>query len=232
MIWNPTVPAGRPSELIICDVEGNLGGYKCRLGASKSSGTTSKKPVAKANAENFQGLFDDDDDGDFAAAAAASQRDDDNAADDAGMDFAIPGAEDDAGSRLDGVISRAESSDTLVPAAKVYETSGPKLPVPQDSFQPSATPRHLSNRFMVWNSVGIVTQHKAENAIDIEWHDTAVHHAIHFTNDDNHIMADMNQNLVALASDGGDDDAGQVSCSSILNRKFYLYSFTDNFSVF
>ena len=213
MIWNVTVPAGKPLELIVCDVEGNLGGFKCQLSSAKSTAAVaaaSKKSSGKP-VENFQGLFDDDD-GDFADAAAASQRDDDDAADDAGLDFDIPaavGGDDDAGSRLDGVVSRAESSDTLVPTTtRVYESSGPKLPVPQDSFQPSATPRHLSNRFMAWNSVGIITQHKTENAVDIEWHDTAVHHAIHFTNDDNHIMADMNQNLVALASEGGEDDAG------------------------
>lgn len=217
MIWNPTVPDGKPSELIVCDVEGNLGGFKCRLGsksASSSSSSAREKSVDQKNVENFQGLFDDDD-GDFADAAATSQGrnddgdDDDAGADDAGtMNLDIPavgGNEEDA-SRLDGAESRADSIDTLVPATKVYESSGPKLPVPQDSFQPSATPRHLSNRFMVWNSVGIITQHKAENAIDIEWHDTAVHHAIHFTNDDNHIMGDMNQNLVALASEGGEDD--------------------------
>ena len=213
LVWNPTSPAAKDgdkdklSEVIAVDVEGNLGGYRCRLAPAGASSSTAaaaaaaqkKAAAAKDGAENFQGLFDDDD-GDFADAASASNANDDIGGgddDDGVMDFGVGADDNDAGSRLDvdGVASRADSISAPTSTPHLA-ASYPKMTPRQESFQPSATPRHLSNRFMAWNSFGIITQHKTENAIDVEFHDAAVHHAIHLNNDDNLIMADMNQNLV------------------------------------
>ena len=217
MVWNPTVPAGRPKELIICDVEGNLGAFRCHLSPVKTGGTAAAaaKKAPKPGVEDFKGLFDDDPD--FAAAASHQDAHEDHDDDGGMMDFGTD--VDDAESRRDaGVTSRADSVVTPTPKAV---TGGVRLPSPQDSFQPSATPRHLSNRFMVWNSTGIVTQHQAENAVDVEFHDAAVHHAVHLTNDDNYVMADLNPNLVALASEGdeaaaADDDEATASKLTVL----------------
>jgi chromosome transmission fidelity protein 4 len=53
----------------------------------------------------------------------------------------------------------------------------------------------------VWNSVGIIRQYSTEeeNSIDIEFHDTATHHAMHMANDLGHTIADMSSEAVILA---------------------------------
>lgn len=196
LAWNPTVPAQKKEkqELVYCDTDGQLGWFQVRLeGSSKA---VAKPLTTPSGTEDFQGLFDDDDDDDsaFVAASQAAMEPNPDAADE------DDASRDSFGAGGDGATSRAKNDQVQ----KVFVESGPKLPTPQDSFQPSATPRHLSNRFMVWNSVGIIRQHKsmAENAVDIEFHDTSIHHAIHYNNTDNHIMADMNEQLVAMASEG------------------------------
>lgn len=59
----------------------------------------------------------------------------------------------------------------------------------------------------MWNSVGIVRSYNDEqdNAIDVEFHDTAVHHAMHLTNSLGHIMADLSQEAVLLACPSTDE---------------------------
>ncbi|KAG7246130.1 hypothetical protein CRUP_017916, partial [Coryphaenoides rupestris] len=66
---------------------------------------------------------------------------------------------------------------------------------PQKPFQPGSTPAHLTHRFMMWNSVGIVRGYNDEqdNAVDVEFHDTAVHHAMHLTNTLGHTLAQLSQ---------------------------------------
>lgn len=59
----------------------------------------------------------------------------------------------------------------------------------------------------VWNSVGIVRGYNDEqdNAIDIEFHDTAVHHAMHLTNSLGHTIADLSREAVLLACPSTDE---------------------------
>lgn len=59
----------------------------------------------------------------------------------------------------------------------------------------------------VWNSVGIIKQYNTEeeNSVDIEFHDTSIHHAMHITNNYNYTMADMSTEAVILASEKDDD---------------------------
>lgn len=59
----------------------------------------------------------------------------------------------------------------------------------------------------MWNSVGIVRGYNDEqdNAIDVEFHDTAVHHAMHLTNSLGHTIADLSQEAVLLACAGTDE---------------------------
>ncbi|XP_049875326.1 WD repeat and HMG-box DNA-binding protein 1 [Pectinophora gossypiella] len=73
---------------------------------------------------------------------------------------------------------------------------------PQPPFQPSATPLHLEHRYMCWNDIGIVRCHTAENgesSIDVEFHDTNLHHGIHLNNYLNHTMASLSSSVLALA---------------------------------
>lgn len=44
-----------------------------------------------------------------------------------------------------------------------------------------------------------------DNAIDVEFHDTAIHHAMHLTNTLGHTMADLSQEAVLLACEGTDE---------------------------
>lgn len=57
------------------------------------------------------------------------------------------------------------------------------------------------NISQMWNSVGIVRGYNDEqdNAIDVEFHDSAVHHAMHLTNSLGHTLADLSQEAVLLA---------------------------------
>jgi len=59
----------------------------------------------------------------------------------------------------------------------------------------------------VWNAVGIVRQYNSdeENSIDIEFHDTSVHHAMHIMNGAGYTMADISLEAVVLASEIDDD---------------------------
>ena len=59
----------------------------------------------------------------------------------------------------------------------------------------------------VWNDVGIVRQYNSEeeNSVDIEFHDTSLHHAMHITNNHNYTMASLSVEAVLLASEGDSD---------------------------
>lgn len=65
----------------------------------------------------------------------------------------------------------------------------------------------------MWNSIGIVRGYNDEqdNAIDIEFHDTAVHHAMHLTNSLGHSMADVSQEAVLLACPSTDELARYIT---------------------
>uniref|UniRef100_A0A668AG07 WD repeat and HMG-box DNA-binding protein 1 n=1 Tax=Myripristis murdjan TaxID=586833 RepID=A0A668AG07_9TELE len=116
------------------------------------------------------------------------------------------GDDDDAGSAIVAPAAPA------VPLRPVYE--GPMPTPPQKAFQSGSTPAHLTHRFMMWNSVGIVRGYNDEqdNAIDVEFHDSAVHHAMHLTNSLGHSMADVSQEAVLLACPSTDELASKLQC--------------------
>lgn len=59
----------------------------------------------------------------------------------------------------------------------------------------------------VWNSVGIIRCYNDEqdNAIDIEFHDTSVHHATHLPNSLSHTMADLSTEAILLACESTEE---------------------------
>lgn len=71
----------------------------------------------------------------------------------------------------------------------------------QAPFQPSATPKSLEHRYMVWNNVGVVRSHSNSSEIDIEFHDASVHHGFHLKNQLNHTMASLSKSVLALCSE-------------------------------
>jgi hypothetical protein len=81
----------------------------------------------------------------------------------------------------------------------------PKLIVnAQSAFQCSSTPLTLHVRYMVWNSVGLITQSniKGDESINIEFHNTTFHHTIHIKNEFGYTMADMSKEAIIMASPG------------------------------
>ncbi|KAK2502100.1 hypothetical protein MC885_006417 [Smutsia gigantea] len=89
------------------------------------------------------------------------------------------------------------------------------MPTPrQKPFQSGSTPLHLTHRFMVWNSTGIIRCYNDEqdNAIDVEFHDTSIHHAIHLPNTLNYSVADLSHEAILLACESADDLASRLHC--------------------
>eukprot|EP00070_Physeter_catodon_P007538 XP_007116223.2 WD repeat and HMG-box DNA-binding protein 1 isoform X2 [Physeter catodon] len=89
------------------------------------------------------------------------------------------------------------------------------MPTPQQKpFQSGSTPLHLTHRFMVWNSIGIIRCYNDEqdNAIDVEFHDTSIHHATHLSNTLNYTVADLSHEAVLLACESTDELASKLHC--------------------
>nr|XP_015809211.2 WD repeat and HMG-box DNA-binding protein 1 [Nothobranchius furzeri] len=230
LAWNPS-----GSQIAYTDTEGCLG-----LLDGISSSSTGKAPVSKP-ATDYDALFDDDDDrlmdeglsdtsspgkkpvvarddgdddDDFLVPSTGRVRkrgaflDDENSLDTGSLKLGQDrfGDDDGAGSTM------APEAAPSVPLRPVYE--GPMPTPPQKAFQPGSTPAHLTHRFMMWNSVGIVRGYNDEqdNAIDVEFHDTAVHHAMHLTNSLGHTMADLSQEAVLLACPGTEELASKLQC--------------------
>jgi len=59
----------------------------------------------------------------------------------------------------------------------------------------------------VWNSIGIIRCYNDEqdNAIDVEFHDTSIHHATHLLNTFNYTVADLSHEAVLLACESTDE---------------------------
>ncbi|XP_072031398.1 WD repeat and HMG-box DNA-binding protein 1-like [Amphiura filiformis] len=124
-----------------------------------------------------------------------------------GSSKAGDGGGDDGASSLGGL------DDVLRPPQPVYQ--GPKFAKLQPAFIAGSTPAHLSSRFMKWNAFGIVrcyNDNDDESSIDVEFHDTSIHHALHFDNPLGHTMADLSNEAVVLACEGMDDSPSQLMC--------------------
>nr|XP_057932990.1 WD repeat and HMG-box DNA-binding protein 1 isoform X1 [Doryrhamphus excisus] len=171
-----------------------------------------KSPSKKKAVIGVKEDDDGDDDDDFLMPATGRVRnrgailDDENSLDTGSLKL----GQDEFGLD-DGADSGAipASSATMRP---VYD--GPQPTLPQKAFQPGSTPTHLTHRFMMWNSVGIVRGYNDEqdNAIDVEFHNTAVHHAMHLTNTLGHTMTDISQEAVLLACPATDELASKLHC--------------------
>ncbi|XP_051872624.1 LOW QUALITY PROTEIN: WD repeat and HMG-box DNA-binding protein 1 [Pristis pectinata] len=145
--------------------------------------------------------------------------------------------ESDIGSptHLDKVADDDDDDHASIPRAAPISVgySGP-LPTPkQKPFQPCSTPSHLSHRFMVWNSIGIIRCYSddQDNAIDVEFHDTSLHHAIHLSNVLNHTMADLSHEAVLLACAKSDEHPSTLQCIHFNSRdtnKEWMVDLADN----
>ncbi|KAM8876791.1 WD repeat and HMG-box DNA-binding protein 1 [Synchiropus picturatus] len=228
LAWHPS-----GTQIAYTDVEGCLG----LLDGFSSSSSNTAKAASMKTGKDYDDLFDDDDDRPMddgmsdtnspvkKPVAQVDDEDDD--------DFQMPatGRVRNRGAILDDENSVDTGSLKLgqqrfgdddddtgsailptMPVRPVYD--GPMPTAPQKAFQPGSTPAHLTHRFMMWNSVGIIRGYNDEqdNAIDVEFHDSAVHHAMHLTNSLGHTVADISREAVLLACPSTDELASKIHC--------------------
>uniref|UniRef100_A0A8I5U4N3 WD repeat and HMG-box DNA-binding protein 1 n=1 Tax=Pongo abelii TaxID=9601 RepID=A0A8I5U4N3_PONAB len=235
LAWHPT--CGRIS---FTDAEGNLGLLE---NVCDPSGKTSSSKVSSRVEKDYNDLFDGDDmsnAGDFLNDNAVEIPsfskgiiNDDEDDEDLMMASGRPRhrshiLEDDensvdisvlkTGSSLlkeeeeDGQESSIHNLPLVTSQRPFYD--GP-MPTPrQKPFQSGSTPLHLTHRFMVWNSIGIIRCYNDEqdNAIDVEFHDTSIHHATHLSNTLNYTIADLSHEAILLACESTDELASKLHC--------------------
>ncbi|XP_046571111.1 WD repeat and HMG-box DNA-binding protein 1-like [Haliotis rubra] len=222
LAWNPS----NSSQLALCDTEGQLGVLDLTTTRDEPAGND------QMNAEQFAGVFDDDDDLLLEASNAGPGDDDDDreATDAAQGDVpstkkSKPLLDDDDDDDDDGDFLKdikllpkeddaSSIADSLPPPASIIPANTFKPTPLQRPFQPGSTPSHLSNRYMVWNDVGIVKQYVSdeENSIDVEFHSTATHHAMHLTNSLDCHLASLSSTALVLACPAEDDTPSKVMC--------------------
>jgi len=239
-----TIPSGRKQNIcaVVCHPESNeaifadIGGHWGLLEEIEVGGASSSDVgglgVNKEDQEDMEALFNDDDDDDensFSVAKVAAQagyvKDADGNLTFTG-DGQLPGEEERPSSALSG-------DSNIEPVIR----ERPQIVVPkvrlQPPFQPGASPQGLTNRFLVYNNVGIVKSHEsdAERSLDIEFHDIAVHHALHLANHDQFSLAALSSSVLALASAGDGESGSKLSVnyfsSSDLNKEWSV-TLTDN----
>lgn len=67
--------------------------------------------------------------------------------------------------------------------------------------------------------MGIILHYNTdeENSVNIEFHDTATHHAMHVANTLEHTMADLSSEVVVLAN-GGDEDSPRCDFTLLFQK--------------
>ncbi|XP_075700250.1 WD repeat and HMG-box DNA-binding protein 1 isoform X2 [Rhinoderma darwinii] len=225
--WHPKL-----AQVAYTDMEGNLGVLENVCHGGDVSASTK---VSSAEKKDYDELFDgDDDDEDFLngdlidhVASVGNEDDDDDNFTPISGHTKKRGILDDDDNSLDVLslkandIEKPEGGDDdqsikapTIPYPSKPSYSGPMPTPPQKPFQPGSTPSHLSHHFMMWNSIGVIRCYNDEqdNAIDVEFHDTSIHHAIHLTNALNHTIADLSQEAVLLACEGTEELASKLQC--------------------
>ncbi|KAM6336096.1 WD repeat and HMG-box DNA-binding protein 1 [Podargus strigoides] len=227
LAWHP-----KYRQIAYTDTEGNLG-----LLENIGDGKKPNEKVADTVTKSYNDLFDGEDDdylnGDMiepqsSPRAGANEDDDDDLMttsghlrrriiddDDNSLDIGLIKANS-------GLLEKEGDDDDQIggfPALPPSSTQQPiydgPMPTPrQKPFQSGSTPSHLMHRFMVWNSVGIIRCYNDEqdNAIDVEFHDTSIHHATHLPNSLNHTMADLSPEAILLACESTEELASKLHC--------------------
>ena len=125
--------------------------------------------------------------------------------------------EDDKGSHAygSGGQSRPDSSLSMASTGEAEQEVYIPPPSPmvrlQPAFQSGASPAGLSNRFLMYNGVGIIKSDDSdqENSLDVEFHD-AVHKALHLSNSEGATMATLSRKVLATATTGDDMVGGKL----------------------
>ncbi|XP_071476243.1 WD repeat and HMG-box DNA-binding protein 1-like [Diadema antillarum] len=228
LAWNPK----GNQEIVFTDIMGQVGVFEGVVPASQSA------PVTQEVTDDMVAdLFDDAADEDLLEAAARMEEDEDEAEkenllgandDDDDDDDPIHADIRRAKQRVsmllgqtDGVDGASNTGETDN-ASDITDIAPPKISAPpaapvtpmQKPFIPASTPVHLSSRFMKWNAIGIVRcyDNDEESSIDVEFHDTAIHHSLHFDNQSNYTMAELGIEAVLLAAESYQDNLSLLMC--------------------
>ena len=116
--------------------------------------------------------------------------------------------------RPDSALSVASTVEGERKRERVFYRPPPHAKVRlQPAFQPGASPAGQSSRFLLYNGVGIIKSHDSdqENSLDVEFHDIAVHHALHLSNSEGATMAALSRKVLATATTGDDVVGGKLT---------------------
>ncbi|KAM6180969.1 WD repeat and HMG-box DNA-binding protein 1 [Erethizon dorsatum] len=232
LAWHPT--CGRISYT---DAEGNLGLLE---NVCEPSGKESGSKVSSRVEKEYNDLFDGDDTSDVVGLLddnaieissfpkrIVNDEDDDDLMVASGHPRQRSHILEDDENSVDGTVLKSgllEEEEEEDHAGSLHDRppvtlqrslwDGPRPTPRQRPFQSGSTPAHLTHRFMVWNSVGIIRCYNDEqdNAIDVEFHDTSVHHATHLSNSLNYTVADLSHEAILLACKSTDDLASKLHC--------------------
>lgn len=77
-------------------------------------------------------------------------------------------------------------------------------PMIQKPFQPGSSPLEDSNRFLCWNSVGIIRAQNTEDdqGIDVLFHDSEKNIGVNFKNEANYSFGSMSEDVIVVATNG------------------------------
>jgi len=202
LAWHPS-----KSEAIFADMGGHWGLIEELRGSGGPSGAGDHAATANnENLEDMEALFNDDDDDENSFSIAKTVAETGYTKDDDGnLAFGSTQARPESSLSMASTVEGEGKREVYRPPPT------PKVRL-QPAFQPGASPAGLSNRFLVYNSVGIVKSHDSdqENSLDIEFHDIAVHHALHLSNSDGATMAALSDKILVTATNGDDVVGGKV----------------------
>ncbi|KFV56817.1 WD repeat and HMG-box DNA-binding protein 1, partial [Gavia stellata] len=229
LAWHP-----KYRQIAYTDTEGNLGLLE-NIGDAKKPNDKVASTVTKDYNDLFDGEDDDYVNGDMIepqsspkAGANEDDGDDDDLMptsghlrraiiddDENSLDIGMIKANSNLLEKEDDDDDQTGGFPALPPSSTQQPFYDGPMPTPkQKPFQSGSTPAHLMHRFMVWNSVGIIRCYNDEqdNAIDIEFHDTSIHHATHLPNSLNHTMADLSTEAILLACESTEELASKLHC--------------------
>jgi len=205
LAWHPA-----KNEAIFADLGGHWGLIE-ELGGSGAEKSAVEETAKASNedVEDMEALFNDDDDDENSFSIAKTVAETGYVKDDEGNLAYGSGAQP----RPDSALSMASTVEGEGKREReVYRPPPPAKVRLQPAFQSGASPAGLSNRFLVYNGVGIIKSHDSdqENSLDVEFHDIAVHHALHLSNSEGATMAALSRKVLATATTGDDVVGGKL----------------------
>ncbi|RCN31238.1 hypothetical protein ANCCAN_22987 [Ancylostoma caninum] len=244
-------------DVIVVDVDEGLCVLKNAIPQS-ALGVEPSNEAAKATGSNDQGMDSGSDEDDIEDADSRSSRKggfiDDEADEDGDTRLSVDigaikkkyGFGDDTTGKLEdyGFTASDEAPTRSLPPTSFEPSVAHVAPPPPEviAYKPptipaffvsGASPDHLTQRYLKWNSYGIIRTYSGEDgsSVEISFHDVSIHPTIVLDNGTTeYVLADLSDQAVALASkaeEKGEQSHGKAKCK---NFQSYGYSATHNLS--